>query len=118
MSIRNVTQRTALAAAYASAAPFGCLFTADPGTANAATGEVSGGSPAYARKNLGWTAASGGSTSGGATFDVPSGTIVTFAGVAASGTAGAADVRDSGSVPSQQFSSQGQYAISTSYTQS
>ena len=118
MAIRNVTQRTALAAAYASAAPFGALFTADPGTANSATGEVSGGSPAYARKNLGWTAASGGSTTGGATFDVPSGVTVTFAAVAASGTAGTADIRDSGAVPSQQFSSQGQYVISTSYTQS
>lgn len=50
------------------------LHTADPGTTGA--NEVSGGSPAYARKTTAWTAgATDGSITGSqVTFDVPAGT--------------------------------------------
>lgn len=55
------------------------LHTADPG--NTGANEVSGGSPAYARKTIAWNAASGGSkarTSVSLTFDVPACTITHF----------------------------------------
>lgn len=118
MAIATLAQRNALATAYASAAPDGALFTADPGTSGSATGEVTGGSPAYARKSCGWGAASASAVSGSATFDVPSGTTVTFFGVTASATAGTADVRDRVSITSQAFASQGTYTITPTYTQS
>jgi len=55
-------------------ANYGSLHTADPGTTG--TSEVTGGSPAYARKVITWAVPSGGSVSGGTiTFDVPAGTF-------------------------------------------
>lgn len=118
MAIRNLTQRNAMAAAYGAAAPYGALFTADPGTGDAATGEVSGGSPAYARKALAWGAASASAITGSGTFDVPAGTTVTYAGVAATDVEGAATVRDSVAVTAQAFASQGTYQVTFTYTQS
>jgi hypothetical protein len=104
-------------------APNGFLATADPGTTGTATTEVTAtGSPAYARKAItgNWAtgAASASSVTGSATFDVPSGTTVTHAGVAVSATRGTADVRDAGTVPSQAFASQGTYQVTFTYTQS
>ena len=118
MAIAILAQRNALATAYGTAAPNGALFTADPGTSGSATGEVTGGSPAYARKSMGWGAASNSAITGTATFDVPSGTTVTFFGVTASATAGTADVRDKVAVTSQAFASQGTYQVTATYTQS
>jgi hypothetical protein len=56
------------------------LHTADPGGANSASNEVTGGSPAYARKAITWAAASGGSMdeTTSPTFDVPAGTTVAY----------------------------------------
>jgi len=117
--VRNNTMKTALANAYKAAGPYGALFTADPGTAGTATGEVTGGSPAYARKSLTWgTAANGVVQSAATAFDVPSGATVTFFGVTTAGTAGTADVQDSVAVTSQTFSSQGTYTVTATYTQS
>lgn len=119
MAIRNVTQRNALATAYGAAAPFGALFSADPGTAGAATNELTGGAPAYARKAANWgTAAASVITSGTQVFDVPSGSTVAYHGLAASGTAGTADIRDSVALTSQTFASQGTYTVTATYTQS
>jgi len=118
MAIRNVTQRNAMATAYGVAAPYGDLFTGDPGTANAATNEVTGGSPAFARKALLWGAASSSAIVGTATFDVPASTTITYFGVTVSSTLTTADVRDSVAVTSQTFASQGTYAVTATYTQS
>lgn len=119
MPIRNVTTRNTLATQYGAVNTHGALFTGDPGTADAATNEVTGGSPAYARKALAWGAASGGAiTATAAAFDVPAGTTVTYAGVARSGTAGTANVGDSVAVTSQAFASQGVYTVTYTYTQS
>ena len=118
MAIRNATQRNALATAYGTNAPFGALFTADPGTSDAATGEVTGGAPAYARKALSWGAAAASAISGTCTFDVPTGTNVTYFGVCNLGTAGVANVRDSVAIGPQNFSSQGTYTVTPTYTQS
>lgn len=119
MPIRTLAQRNALATRYGVEAPNGCLFTADPGTGGAATGEVSGGSPAYARKAWNWGAASNSAITSAATpFDVPSGTTVAFIGVAVSAVAGTADVRDSFDSVDQPFASQGTYTVTATYTQS
>lgn len=82
------------------------LHTADPGTTG--TGEVTGGSPAYARKQTTWTAgAADGVVNGSAvTFDVPAGTY-THVGVwsaASSGTfvGGFALSASTGALPGQQ----------------
>lgn len=63
------------------------LHTADPGTTG--TGEATGGSPAYARKQTTWTAGAADGVVNGSevTFDVPAGTF-THAGVWTAATAG------------------------------
>ena len=118
MAIATLAQRNALASAYATAAPFGALFTADPGTSGSVTGEVTGGSPAYARKSMAWGAAAASAVTGAPVFDVGSGVTVTFFGVTVSGTAGTADLRDRVGVTSQAFASQGTYTVTATYTQS
>ena len=75
MAIATLAQRNALVTAYTAAAPYGALFTADPGTSGTVTGEVTGGSPAYARKALNWSAASASASTGSGVFDVPSGRL-------------------------------------------
>lgn len=123
MPIRTDLQRKALVSSYTAAAPFGALFTADPGATGTAVGEVTGGAPAYARKALTWGAPATVSltavaTSAAAVFDVPSGSTVAFVGTCVAGTAAAADVRDTASVVGQSFASQGTYTVTATYTQS
>jgi hypothetical protein len=118
MAIAVLAQRNALADAYGVAAPHGAIFTADPGTSGTATGEVTGGSPAYARKAMSWGAASASAITGAPVFDVPASTTVTFFGVCSSNVAGAATVRDKVAVTSQAFASQGTYTVTATYTQS
>lgn len=86
------------------------LHTGDPGGANSATNEVTGGSPAYARKAVAWNAASGGSATptGNVVFDVPASTTVSW--VSGWNTAGTVryfkkDVTD------EAFSAQGTYTV-------
>src|SRR5690242_17828282 len=105
MAVQTNTQKNTLATAYGGAATFGALYTTAPG-ASAGT-EVTGGSPAYARKALSWGAASNGVITATATFDVPAGTTVVGAGVHTAVTAGT--YLDGGTVTSQAFSSQGTY---------
>lgn len=119
MAIRNVTQRNRLATSYATGAVYGALFSGDPGTAGAATNELTGGSPAYARVLLSWGSASNSAVSTTATtFNVGSGSTVAYFGAATSGTATTADIQDSVAVTSQPFNSQGQYVVTATYTQS
>lgn len=118
MPIRVLAQRNALAAAYGSAAPYLALFTSDPGTSGSATPELTGGSPAYARKSAAWSAPTASAISGTSTFDVASGSSVSYVGACVSVTAGTADVRDSVLVTTQPFSSQGTYTATATYTQS
>ncbi len=118
MAIQVLAQRNAMATAYGVAAPNGALFTADPGTSGTVVGECTGGSPAYARKALSWGAPSASVVTGSGTFDIASGTTITFAGVTVSATAGTADLRDKVAVTSQAFASQGTYLATFTYTQS
>lgn len=121
MTIAITAQRQAVANAYGTAAPYGCLFNGVPATSGAATNELTGGSPAYARVALSWGAATAASpsviTSTAAAFNVASGATVDHAGVCVSGTAGTADVRDTAAVTSQAFASQGTYTLTATYSQ-
>lgn len=114
MAIQTATQRNNLATAYGVAATHAALYTTAPG-ASAGT-EVSGGSPAYARKAITWGAASASAVSGTVTFDVPTGTTVVGAGVHTAITAGT--YLDGATVTSQAFASQGTYTLTLTYTQS
>jgi hypothetical protein len=84
--------------------------TGDPGGANSASNEVTGGSPAYARKAVAWNAASGGTATqnGDVVLDIPAGTTVSY--VSLWNTAGTVrylkkDVTD------EVFGAQGTYTI-------
>lgn len=84
--------------------------TGDPGAANTASNEVTGGSPAYARKAVAWNAASGGvaTQNGDVTIDIPAGTTVSW--LSLWNTAGTArylkkDVTD------EVFGAQGTYTV-------
>jgi hypothetical protein len=99
--------------ALAAVASHISLHTADPGTTG--TNEVTGGSPAYARKAITWASASGGSLSENTgtdpVFDVPAGTI-THLGIwdqLSGGTTtdffGSADITD------ETYGGQGTYTV-------
>ena len=92
------------------------LHTADPSTTG--TAEVTGGTPAYARKPVTWGAATAGtkSVSAAVTFDVPGSTTVTHFGcwtAATGGTFQGSDVlRDETDTPkSETFGGQGTYTL-------
>lgn len=114
MAIQTVTQRNNLATAYGAAATHAALYTTAP--SSTAGTEVTGGSPAYARKALSWSAPSASAITATVTFDVPSGTTVAGAGVHTAATAGT--YLDGSSVTSQSFASQGTYTLTLTYTQS
>lgn len=94
---------------------FAAAYTADPGATGVAN-EVSGGSPAYARKAITWAAATAATPSVKAltatfpVFDIPAGTTVAFIGIwtlASGGTYGGCwDVTD------EVFAGQGTYTLS------
>lgn len=117
MAIATTAEKNSLATKYGVDAVAGALFTADPGATGTVVGEVTGGSPAYARKTITWGAASGGVISGTVTFDVPAGTTVTYAGLCSSATAGTGDLRDKVAVTSQAFATQGTYAVTFTFTE-
>ncbi|GAA4059852.1 phage tail fiber protein [Actinomadura miaoliensis] len=93
-----------------SVAVFASLHTADPGTTGAA--EVSGGSPAYARKAITWNAAAGGNldSSNAPVFDVPGGTTVTHFGLWSAASGGT--FYSGGQLSANEtFTAQGQYTL-------
>lgn len=86
------------------------LHTGDPGAANTASNEVTGGSPAYARKTVAWGSAASGAAapSGNVVFDVPAGTTVTYI----SGWNSGGTVRYfKKAVTSEAFAAQGTYTV-------
>jgi hypothetical protein len=115
MAIQTVTQRNTLATAYAAAITHIALATSAPG--GSAGTEVTGGSPAYARKAANWgTASTSAITASPAAFDVPTSTTVVGINMMTASTAGT--YLDGASVTSQAFSSQGTYTLTATYTQS
>ncbi|NIL86500.1 hypothetical protein RhoFasGS6_03904 [Rhodococcus fascians] len=115
MAIAVTTTKNSLASAYAALGAYVSLHTASP----AATGanEATGGSPAYARKQTTWGAASGSTISGSeVTFDVPAGTY-THWGLWTAATGGT--FIDGGALSaSVTLSAQGQVKAPITYTQS
>jgi hypothetical protein len=87
------------------------LHSGDPGAANAADNELSGGSPAYARKAIAWSAASGGTmddSTNGAVFDVPAGATVSW--ISGWNTAGTVRYFKK-NVTDEAFGAQGTYTV-------
>lgn len=115
MAIATTAEKNSLATKYGTDAGFGTLFTADPGTSGSVTGEVTGGSPAFARKALSWGAPANGVITASATFDVPAGTTVTFAGVCSASSG--ANLLDRVAVTSQAFGTQGTYTVTFTFTE-
>lgn len=88
-------------------------FTSDlsAGTANRLA-ELSGGSPAYARKSIAFAAASGGQiddSTNGAVFDVPAGAVIDYVGFHSASTAGTLLAIDD--VTQETFAAQGTYTV-------
>ena len=94
--------------ALAAVAVFVSLHTGDPSTTGA--NEVTGGTPAYARKAITWNAAASGSldSSNAPEFDVPVCTVVYvgFFSASASGTFYGSD-----EVTNEAFAAQGTYTL-------
>lgn len=95
-------------------AGYASLHSADSGTTGA--NELTGGSPAYARKATSWAAASAGSKSTNAamTFDVPAGTVSHF-GLWNVATGGLGPVFYAGGAlsASETYAAQGTYTLNT-----
>lgn len=95
----------------AAVAVYAGLHTATPDASG--SNEVTGGSPAYARKAITWAAASGGAKalSNAPVFDVPASTTVAHVGLWSAATAGTFygyfDVVD------EVFAGQGQYTLTS-----
>jgi hypothetical protein len=113
MAILTAAMKNALASEYASLALFGTVYTTVPGSS--AGTEPSGGSPAYARKSLSWSAPSSGAITATATFDIPAGTTVVGTGIHSAATGGS--YLDGNAVISQSFTSQGTLQITFTFTQ-
>lgn len=95
--------------AIAAQAQFASLHATDPGATGA--GELSGGTPAYARKGVTWNAAAAGNadSSNQPVFDVPAGATVAFVGLWSAVTAGV--FLGAQAVPPEVFGSQGTYTV-------
>lgn len=100
--------------ALAAVAVYASLHDDDPGTDG--SNEVSGGSPAYARKAITWASASGGEAalSGNAVFDVPASTSVSYVGLFSAATSGT--FYGSMPVTTEVFGGQGTYTVLASGT--
>lgn len=86
MALPDIAKDTMLDA-LVGVAVWASLHDGDPGTTGA--NELTGGSPAYARKQLTWgTAAAGAVSAGLVTFDVPAGATVDHFGLWDAATAG------------------------------
>lgn len=81
-------------------------------TSDSSGSEVSGGSPAYARKAVTWNAASAGNLDSSNTpvFDVPAGTTITHVGLFSASTGGTY-YGSAALSSSETFGSQGQYEL-------
>lgn len=91
------------------------LHTGNPG-GSGTSNETTGGSPAYARKQITWTSGSGGALSGtSATIDVPAGTY-TYAGLWNQASGGTCI--DWVAITSTTLGAQGQIVVTPSFTQS
>lgn len=113
MAIQTSTQKNTLATSYGTAAAYGALFTAV--TLPSTVTEVTGGSPAYARKALTWGSPTAGVITASATFDVPACTVV-GTGIYSAVTGGT--YLDGNTVTSVTFSTQDTVTVTFTFTES
>jgi hypothetical protein len=94
-----------------SLAGFASLHTGNPGATGA--NEVTGGTPAYARKAVTWAAPSAGAMalSNSPTFDVPANTTITHVGIWSAASGGT--FYGFGSIAEETFASQGTYQVTS-----
>jgi hypothetical protein len=102
----------ALLSGFTASATYASLHTADPGSDGSS--EVTGGSPAYARKAITWGSPSNGSvsSSGNLAFDVPGSTTITHIGYWSADTAGTF-LGSRALDTNQTFATQGTYTITS-----
>jgi hypothetical protein len=114
MAIDTVALRESLAGQYATLCTYASLHTGDP--AGTGANEVTGGSPAYARKALTWVAGAsdGGYAANAVTFDVPAATNITHVGLWDAATAGTYRDKRAFAI---SFASQGTLTITITYAQ-
>lgn len=115
MAIDTARAKENAAGGYTAAATHASAHTADP--AGTGAGEVTGGSPAYARKPITWNAGAvdGVYTSDLIEFDIPAATTLTHVGAWTALTAGT--YLDKTTVAAT-FTSQGKFRVVLTYTQS
>ncbi|MGN6655689.1 MAG: hypothetical protein ACTHJ9_10155 [Rhodanobacter sp.] len=113
MALATAYIKNSLATKYSTEALYAALYTTAPGSS--AGTEVTGGSPAYARKALTWSAPSNGQITASATFDVPACTVV-GSGFHTASTAGT--YVDGFSVASTTFAGQDTLTVSYTFTES
>lgn len=108
----STSGRNAAASGVTALSGYASLHTGDPGGTGAS--EVTGGSPAYARKAVTWAAAGGGSvtTSASATFDVPGSTTIAYMGLWSASTGGTF-YGGAALSSSETYGAQGTYALTT-----
>ena len=101
--------KNAMLDALGALAVYASLHDGDPGDTGA--NEISGGSPAYARKAITWNAADSGSMddSNAPVFDVPAGGSVQYVGPWSAATSGT--FYGSDQVTTENFTGQGTYTL-------
>jgi hypothetical protein len=101
--------KNAMLNALGTLAIYASLHTADPG--DSGTNEITGGSPAYARKSITWSAAGSGTMddSNVPVFDVPASTTVSYVGLWSALTTGT--FYGSADVTNEAFTAQGTYTL-------
>ena len=106
----TVDGKNVMTGALAAAVSHLSLHSASPATL---ANELSGGSPAYARKTTAWNAASGGSVDNSDTpvFDVPAGATVAAVGFCSNGTAGGGTLHGYVAVVAEVYAGQGVYTV-------
>jgi hypothetical protein len=101
--------KNAMLNALGAVAVYASLHSSDPGDNGA--NELTGGSPAYARKSITWNAAASGSMddSNVPVFDVPAGSTVSYVGLWSAVTSGT--FYGSANVTDEVYSGQGTYTL-------
>jgi hypothetical protein len=112
MPIATDSEKNSLATKYATDLAFLSLHSADPGSTG--TNELTGGSPAYARKPTTWSTPSGGVFTGTVVFDIPAGSNVAWVGAWSAVTGGT--FLDKAQLNAQTFNNQGQYQVNATGT--
>lgn len=115
MTIRIAGTKTVLAVSYGNNASWIGLATADPGATTTPSNEVTGGSPAYARKQTTWGGANP-NVGSAVTIDSPAATI-TWIILATAATVGTTNQADNATVTSVTLSGQGTIVVTPTYTQ-